>query len=275
MTDNFSETIQGAKNTIESFTGKATDTVANEAKNAFDKLETLAGGAGQALKNLMNNLTKTVSDLNEATTKIKTSVLEATNGAVKTLTEASDHAASVVKETTDKATGALNDATNISVHRINDATTSIAEAADKTKLALDATLQKAEQLSGAIANSVQEVISTSVQMWMIEHPAISWIVMHPLLSIILISFMILVFWSLLNTSIKFAQQIFLLILKAPFIKVFNFLQSAKGKLSNNSDMQERLPNILNRLEELRYEQNTLMREMNAILITKKYIDRFC
>lgn len=275
MTDNFSETIQGVKNTIESFTGKATDTVAIDAKNAFDKLGTLAGDSVQALNNLTTNFTKTVSDLNEATTKIKASVLEATNGAVKTLTEASDRAASVVKETTDQATGALNDATNISVHRINDATTSIAEAADKTKLALDATLQKAEQLSGAIANSVQEVISTSVQMWMIEHPAISWIVMHPLLSIILISFMILVFWSLLNTSIKFAQQIFLLILKAPFIRVFNFLQSAKGKLSNNSDMQERLPNILNRLEELRYEQDTLMREMNAILITKKYIDRFC
>jgi DNA-directed RNA polymerase subunit F len=269
MTENLSETMQEAKNTIESFTGKATDTVANEAKNAFDKLETLAGAAGQALKNLMNNLTKTVSDLNEATTKIKTSVLEATNGAIKTLSEASDHAASVVKETTDKATGALNDATNISVHRINDATTSIAEVADKTKLTLEATLERAEQLSGAIANSVQEVVITSVQMWMVEHPAISWIVMHPLLSIILILLMLLVFWNLLNASIKFAQQIFLLILKAQLISVFNFFQSTKGNQSNNSDTQERLPNILNRLEELRYEQDTLMREMNTILISRK------
>lgn len=227
MTDNLSETIQGVKNTIESFTGKATDTVAIETKNAFDKLGTLAGDSRQALNNLMTNFTKTVSGLNEATTKIKTSVLEATNGAVKTLTEASDHAASVVKETTDKATGALNDATNISVHRINDATTSIAEAADKTKLALDATLERAEQLSGAIANSVQEVVITSVQMWMVDHPAISWIITHPLLTIILIPLSLLVFWNLINTIIKFAQRIFLLILKAPFISVFNFFQSTK------------------------------------------------
>jgi hypothetical protein len=270
MTDNFSETIQNVKNNIESFSGKATDTVATETKNAFDKLGSLADISGQALTDLTNNLTKAASGLNESTAKIKTSVLDATNGAVKTLTEASNQAASVVKETTDKATGALNEATDISVHKINDATTSISEAADKTKLALDATLHKAEQLSSAMANSVQEVISTSVQMWMTEHPAIAWIVTHPLLAIILILFILLVFWNLLNVIIKIIPQILLFILKVPFISAFKVFQSTKVVQSNNLDIQERLPNILIRLEQLRLEEDNLMIEMKKILTSGKH-----
>ncbi|TYQ27438.1 hypothetical protein PseudUWO311_08945 [Pseudanabaena sp. UWO311] len=269
MMDNFSETIQNAKNNIESFTDKATDTVATEAKNAFDKFGALTDSSGQTINNLTNNFTKAASGLNDATAKIKTSVLDATNGAVKTLTEASNQAASVVKETTNKATGALNEATNISVHKINDATTSISEAADKTKLALDATLHKAEQLSSAIANSVQEVISTSVQMWMVEHPAIAWIVTHPFLAMIVILLIFLVLWNLLNAIIKLIPQIFLLILKIPFISAFKVFQNAKFQ-SNNLDVKERLPNILIRLEELRQEQDTLMREMKGILASGKY-----
>lgn len=268
--DNFSETIQNVKNNIESFTDKATDTVATEAKNAFDKFGALTDSSGQTINNLTNNFTNAASGLNDATAKIKTSVLDATNGAVKTLTEASNQAASAVKETTDKATGALNEATNASVHKINDATNSISEAADKTKLALDATLHKAEQLSSAIANSVQEVISTSVQMWMVEHPAIAWIVTHPLLAIILILFILLAFWNLLNVIIKFIPQIFLFILQIPFISAFKFFQDTKVTQSNNLDIQERLPNILIRLEELRQEQDHLMREMKEILTSGKY-----
>jgi hypothetical protein len=270
MMDNFSETIQNAKNNIESFTDKATDTVATEAKNAFDKFGALTDSSGQTINNLTNNFTKAASGLNDATAKIKTSVLDATNGAVKTLTEASNQAASVVKETTNKATGALNEATNISVHKINDATTSISEAADKTKLALDDTLHKAEQLSSAIANSVQEVILTSVKMWMVEHPAIAWIVNHPLLAIILILFIFLVFWNLLNAIIKIIPQIFLFILKIPFISAFKIFQNIPLIKSNNLDIQERLPTILIRLEELRQEQDNLMREMKEILTSRKY-----
>ncbi|MFM7888232.1 MAG: hypothetical protein ACKPCM_16430 [Pseudanabaena sp.] len=274
MMDNFSETIQNVKNNIGIFTDKATDTITNETKNAFDKLGSLTDTSGQTLNNLTNNLTnsltKATSSLGEATTKIKTSILDATNSAVKTLTESSNQAASVVKETTDKATGALNEATSISVHKINDATNSISEAADKTKLALDDTLHKAEQLSSAIANSVQEVILTSIQMWMIEHPAITWIVNHPLLAIILILFILLVFWNLLNAVIKLVPQIFLFVLKIPFISAFKAFQSSKLIQSNNLDIQERLPNILIRLEKLRQEQDHLMREIKEILTSKKY-----
>ncbi len=268
--DNFSQTIHNVKNNIESFTDKATDTVATEAKNAFDKLGSLTDSSGQTINNLTNNFAQATSGLSEATAKIKISVLDATNGAVKTLTEASKQAASVVKETTDKATGALNEATNISVHKINDATTSISEAADKTKLALDDTLHKAEQLSSAIANSVQEVILTSIQMWMVEHPAIAWIINHPLLAIILMLFILLAFWNLLNAIIKFIPQIFLFILKIPFISAFKLFQNTKVIQSDNLDIQERLPNILIRLEELRQEQDHLMREMKEILISGKH-----
>jgi len=265
MADNFVKTIQDVKSSIKDFTINATDTVTTEAKNTLDRLGVVAGDPEQTFNNLTANFTKTVSGLNESTARAKASVLEATNSAVKTLTEASNSAASTVKETTDRATEALNDATNISVHKINDATISISEAADKTKISLDASLHKAEQLSNAISNSIQEVITSSIQTWMAEHQSVVWVVTNPLLAIVSVILLL----SLLNASIKFVPQLFLFMLKSLSIGAFNTFQSIKPKDLNT---QDQLTNILSRLEELRQEQDVLMKEVKEVLISKKQLN---
>ncbi len=268
LTTNFTKTaggLSGATAKAKASILEATDTMTTGAKNTLDRLGVVAGDPEQTFNNLTANFTKTVGGLNEATAKAKASVLEATNSAVKTLTEASDSAANTVKETTVRATGALNDATNVSVHKINDATTSISEAADKTKISLDAALHKAEQLSNAISNSIQEVVSSSIQTWMAEHPSLVWVVTHPLLAIVSVILLL----SLLNTSIKFVPQLFLFVLKSLSIGAFNTFQSVKPKDLNT---QDQLTNILIRLEELRQEQDALMKEVKEVLISKKQLN---
>lgn len=281
MTDDFSQTIQGVKNTIDDFTDRAAGAITVEAKNTLDKLGDLAGESGQKFNDLTTNLTQSVRGLNEATTTLKASVLEATGGAVNTITEATNQAASAVKETSDKATGTLNDATNVAVHKLNDATSSITQTAEKTKLALDETLQKAEQLSGAIATSVQNVVVTSVKMWMSEHPIISWMLAHPLGTLALALLILFLCWGLLGAIAQFTQQAWLFILRAPLKlaqllsgSIFQLFKRSDAlqliKLENQQDVQRRIPEILDRLGALRQEQESLMREMELILTSKSF-----
>jgi hypothetical protein len=282
MTNDISQTVQGLKPSLQELTIKAVDNTVLEAKSKFDELGDLAGESGQNIHNLTNGLTQSVSNLNEATARLKTSVSEVVTGATTTINETTNRASSAIKETTSHATGALNDATNLAVHRLNDATNSITQTAEKTRLALDETLQKAEQLSGAITKSVQDVFATSVNMWMSEHPTISWIVSHPLWTVALFIITLFLGWGLLGAIAQFTQNAWLSILQVPvklaqslFGGVFQLLkrtdplQLTETQVHIQQDAQKRIPEILARLETLRQEQDSLMREMNSILISKQ------
>jgi len=279
MKSDFSQTIQSAKDTAGSLIDQATSSATVETRIALDKLNNLVGESGQAFSSLTSNLNQTVSGLNKATTTLKTSVLEATGGAVKTITETSNQAANALKETTVHATGVLNNATNVAVEKLNTATSSITQTAEKTKLALDETLQKTEHLSGAISNSVQEVVVTSMQGWMAEHPIVAWIMAHPLWSIALIVLIIFLCWSLLGAIAQLTQRVWLALLQAPLKLTqslskgaFHVFQSADAssltKVKGQQDVQERLSKIFSRLEALHQEQEALMREMQSMLISK-------
>ena len=289
MKSGFSQTIQGVKNRAGSLIHQATSSVTTETQNTLDKLENLVGESGQTLSHLTTDLNQSVSGLDEAATMLKTSVLEATGGAVQTITETSHQAASVFKETTLQATDALNNATNLSVHKLNAATDSLTQTAAKTKLVLDETLQKTEQLSGAISYGAQEVVVNSMQGWMAEHPIVAWIVAHPLWSIALIVFAIFLCWSLLGAVVQLTQKAWIALLQAP-LKLIQMLWSGLSQSFHRTDAsslmlpdvtqpdvtqpasqreaQERLPQILSRLEALHQEQEALMKEMRSMLVSK-------
>lgn len=279
MKGDFSKTIQSVKNTAGSLIDKATSSATAETSITLNKLDHLVGESGQAFSSLTSNLNQTVSGLNEATTTLKTSILDATGGAVKTITETSHQAANAFKETTAQATGALNGATNDAVHKLNNATSSVTQAAEKTKLALDETLQKTERLSGVIAHSVQNVVVTSMKTWMAEHPIVSWIIAHPLWTIALTVLVIFLCWSLLGAIAQLTQRVWLALLQAPLKLTqllsrgaFQAFQSADAssltKVKGQQDVQERLFKIFSRLEALHQEQEVLMKEMRSMLISK-------
>ena len=279
MESNFSQTLQTAKSTAGNLVHKAANSVTTETKATLSTLKNLVDESGQTLSNLTTDLNESVSGLNKATTTLKSSALEATGGAVKTITETSHQAAIAFKETTVQATDALNHATNVAVYKLDNATNALTQTAEKTKLALDSTLQKTEQLSGAISNSVQDIVVTSMKEWMAEHPIVAWIMAHPLWSIALIVLTIFFCWGLLGAVAQLTQNAWLALLQAPlkFIQVLSrgiaqSLQRADAsslpKPKSQQQVQERLPQILSRLEALHQEQETLMREMRAMLVSK-------
>ncbi len=279
MARDLSQVIQTAKEATGTFTDKAINSVTSETKNAFEKLGNLVGEPEQVINNLETSLTQSVNDLDEATGKLRTSFLEATGAAANSITDATNRAVNTLKETTEKSTGMLNDATTVAVDKLNDATSSITQTAEQTKLALDETLQTAEQLSGAISTSVQDVVSTSITTWMTDHPMVSWFISHPLWTIALVLLALLLGWSLIGAIAQFTQRAWLFILQAPLklaqslskgvlqpIKQADRLQSIT--LNAPQDTQKRLPEILNRLEILRQEQEALMTEIHSILLLK-------
>jgi cell division septum initiation protein DivIVA len=278
MQNNLSQVAQLKRNMLDSFIDK-TANIATETKNTLDQLEKIAEEPTQSLNNLANRLNQSIQDFNEVTTNFKSSLLEATGGAVNKITEATNSAANTLKESTQQATGVLNDAANVAAHRLNDATSSITQTTEKTKLALDETLQKAEQLSGTVSNSVQDLVAHSAQTWIVEHPTIAWTIAHPLWSLALVLLVLFLGWSLLAAIASLTQRSFLFILQAP-LKLIQLLLKAAFQLfrgSNTSqlvasspqqDQQKRLFEILSRLETLRQEQEILMGEIRSILLSK-------
>jgi len=122
------------------------------------------------------------------------------------------------------------------------------------------------------------MITTSVQMWIAEHPIVAWVVAHPLWAIAVILLVLLSGWGLLGAIARFIQQAWLFILQAPLkliywlfgrtFKLFNQVNAFQFTQLDQPDTQKRLPEILDRLEILRKEQEILIQEMRLLLESK-------
>jgi len=122
------------------------------------------------------------------------------------------------------------------------------------------------------------MITTSVQMWIAEHPIVAWVVAHPLWAIAVILLVLLSAWGLLGAIARFIQQAWLFILQAPLkliywlfgrtFKLFNQVNAFQFTQLDQPDTQKRLPEILDRLEILRKEQEILIQEMRLLLESK-------
>ncbi len=119
------------------------------------------------------------------------------------------------------------------------------------------------------------MITTSVQMWIAEHPIVAWVVAHPLWAIAVTLLVLLSAWGLLGAIARFIQQAWLFILQAPLkliywlfgrtFKLFNQVNAFQFTQLDQPDAQKRLPEILDRLEILRKEQEILIQEMRSLL----------
>lgn len=122
------------------------------------------------------------------------------------------------------------------------------------------------------------MITTSIQMWIAEHPVVAWVVTHPLWAIAVILLVLLSAWGLLGAIAQFIQQAWLFILQAPLkliywlfgrtFKLFNQANAFQFTQLDQTGTQKRLPEILDRLEILRKEQEALIQEMRSLLESK-------
>ncbi|MEG4275420.1 MULTISPECIES: hypothetical protein [unclassified Microcoleus] len=154
-------------------------------------------------------------------------------------------------------------------------------------------------MSEATSNALQSAIDGMFKNWSDSNPVLSWLMSHPWW--ISLGMLVLFIWSLkkiLQVLGNFLEKGLLLILQIPlkFMQgvvslgfksvsnlggvVVNSLVSKNTKDKNNSvlqlrgvepnslESQERLANILTRLETIRQEQNQLLQEASAILSNK-------
>jgi len=171
----------------------------------------------------------------------------------------------------------------------------VTQATEKAQASLQNSIDQAENISGAASDAIQSAIDAIVKNWMDSHPAIFWLVSHPLIGLAMLLLFILIILGLFQALGSFFAEGWLSILQIPgkFIQgVFsvgsksvsnlggvavNSLVSRNPGLHNNSalqlsgvesnslESQERLANILTRLEAIRQEQNQLLQEVSAIL----------
>jgi hypothetical protein len=116
-----------------------------------------------------------------------------------------------------------------------------------------------------------------IQTWTSAHPFLSWLITNPLYALGLVLLLFLLFGGLLRLISKFVEQVWLALLRLPIQLMQSFVnwvvsQLGKGPVFKGqtsgagvSDRNQRLTAILNRLDEIRQEQEVLLREMQALV----------
>jgi predicted PurR-regulated permease PerM len=125
----------------------------------------------------------------------------------------------------------------------------------------------------ALGGGVQRALTTSVYDWLDAHPLLSWLISHPLYTIAGILLTLLLLSGLLRAFGRMSEQVWIFILRSPFRLtqwIFKtttavFIAKLPATQVKEQNTQERLAEILTRLETLRQEQDSLMQEIKTIL----------
>ena len=139
-------------------------------------------------------------------------------------------------------------------------------------------LSQTERLNDSMVEAFQRTIVTSFQSWLEKYPIASWLIEHPLWILCIFLLLLLLFGGLLRVIGRLTEETWLIILQFPFrlaqwlvnlmYKAFtNAFTTSKATNLNfgKNDKQEQLMCILLRLEEIKQEQEELIKEMKAIL----------
>jgi hypothetical protein len=116
-----------------------------------------------------------------------------------------------------------------------------------------------------------------IQAWTSAHPFLAWLITNPLYALGLMLLLFLLLGGLLRLISKFVEQVWLALLRLPIQLMQSFVNSVVGQLGKGPvfkgqmsgagvlDRNQRLTAILNRLDEIRQEQEVLLREMQALV----------
>lgn len=140
---------------------------------------------------------------------------------------------------------------------------------------VDQTVRKAGDLSSSILDSLVQKGTTALDVWVSQHRIAGWLVTHPLWSFIALVLTISLVWTLITLAGRLLQRTWLMILAAPFLglwwlikQLFRWLRGAIAQAETaptGHPAENRVADILRRLEHLRQEQETLMQELTTLI----------
>ncbi|MEG4582074.1 hypothetical protein QUA71_21050 [Microcoleus sp. MON1_C5] len=295
----FIEKFGKAVDSVLQATAQAKSSLSESANHAKEDLTQTTNSAVNAVNQATNNALGTVADKTE---KARISISEVANQAVSRVSETTNKAVDAVSHSAATAKETINQTTNSVVSTLNQSTSqaveSVTQAPEKAKASLEDSLQKAGIMSDATSNALQSAIDGMFKNWMDSHPVVFWLVSHPLISLAMLLLFIFIILGFLQALGNFFAKGWLFILQIPLKLmqgvlslgsksvsnlggvVVNSLVSKNPKDKNNSalqlrgvesnslESQERIANILIRLEAIRQEQNQLLQEASAILSNK-------
>ncbi|MEG4404371.1 hypothetical protein [Microcoleus sp. MON2_D5] len=294
------EKVGKAVNSVLQATAEAKSSLSESANQAKEALTQTTNSAVNTVNQATtNNALGTVADKTE---KARISISEVANQAVSRVSETTNKAVDAVSHSAATAKETINQTTNSAVNTLNPSTSkaleSVTQATEKAKASLEDSLQKAGIISDATSNALQSAIDGMFKNWMDSHPVVLWLVSHPLISLAMLLLFIFIILGFLQALGNFFAKGWLFILQIPLKLmqgvlslasksvsnlggvVVNSLVSKNPKDKNNSalqlrgvesnslESQERIANILTRLEAIRQEQNQLLQEASAILSNK-------
>ncbi|MEG4396608.1 hypothetical protein [Microcoleus sp. BROC3] len=296
----WTEKVGKAVNSVSEATAQAKSSISETAYQAKESLTQTTNSAVNTVNPATNNALGTVA---EKTEKARISISEVANQAVSRVSESTNKAVDAVSHSAATAKETINQTTNSAVNTLNQSTSqaveSVNQATEKAKASLEDSINKAGNMSGAASDAIKSAINGTVKDWIDAHPVVFWLVSHPLISLamlLIFIFIILGFFQALGSFFaegwlfilqspgKFMQGVLSfgsksvskvggvavnsLVSKNPEYKNNSGLQQLRGVESNSLESQERLANILTRLEAIRQEQNQLLQEASAILGNK-------
>lgn len=292
----FTEQVGKAVNSTSEATAQAKSSLSETADKAKEALTHTTNSAVNAVNQATNNALSNVAEITE---KARNSLSEVANQAVNRVSETTNKAVDAVSHSATTAKETITQTTNSAVNTLNQTTSqavdSVTQATEKAKISLEDSIHKAGNMSDAASNAIQSAINGTVKDWIDSNPVIFWLVSHPLIGLAMVLLFILTVlgffqalgslfaqgWLfILQSPVKFMQGVLSvgsksvsnvggvavnsLVSKNPEDKNNSALQ-LRGVESNSLESQERLANILTRLEAIRQEQNQLLEEVSAIL----------
>lgn len=160
----------------------------------------------------------------------------------------------------------------------------VGEKLNGVKNSIGGGFQDFTRLPEAVSENIKQTVLNTIETWMHNHPIWAWFIHHPLWTIGLILLTLLLLWGFIGAIAQSTQKLWVFILQSPLklvqillgsiLKSLNlpktpFLSKQKlDKQETHQNGQQRLVEIMNRLEAMRQEQETLMQEAQSILVVK-------
>lgn len=251
-------------------------------------LQKVTDSLSDLLGKAVNSVTETTGSAKESLERnaeaVKEAVSQSTAQAITSLNQVSHQASGTVLDATEKAKLILTESTDQTVHRLTEAShqavSQVTRATEEAKLSLESVVQQAEKVSNGFSNSIEASLASLIQKWMEAHPLIYYLMSHPLQALGLFIITIFLFAGLINGLWILNQKLCSFMLRSPLTFIafissksskkigswFKSNHSANGvekeaALMTNWESQKRIVEISRRLDELKSEENSLLKEL--------------
>ncbi|MFB2838480.1 hypothetical protein [Floridanema evergladense] len=266
---------QKTGSTIDSITAFSEQTKDSLSQTTEQAKEVIIQGTSKLLNNFSQETSQAVSTVTQATEKAKNSLSQATSHAVTSINETSKNAVGSIAQTAQKAKETIS---QTSVQAVD----SIQQVTEQAKASLEETIQKTEGLSHTLTEGIEKGINSYVTDWMNHHVVLGWFFSHPLFAIALFPLSIVLIWGFFQAVGGLIVKGWMSVLLSPMLLVRSLLpkgnQSTANAINNrfsspkldSENPKQRFNTILQRLNEIKQEQDTLLQELAKMLETTDF-----